>query len=121
MQVVEPGQFPLSPVDGGALSALTHHLEAHLGREDVIEDVYPLSPVQQAMLFHAIAADADDLYVIQQRLALDGKIDIDVLRRAWSLVVARHPALRTSFAWQHKGRPAQVVCREVDVSIAGRL
>lgn len=117
MDAVEPQQFPLSPVHGGALSVLTDHLEAHLGRGDVIEDIYPLSSVQEAMLFHAIAADAHDLYVIQQRLALNGMLDIDVLRRAWSLVVARHPALRTGFAWQHHGRPAQVVCRGVDVSI----
>ncbi len=84
MDAVEPQQFPLSPVHGGALSVLTDHLEAHLGRGDVIEDIYPLSSVQEAMLFHAIAADADDLYVIQQRLALNGMLDIDVLRRATS-------------------------------------
>ena len=60
MDAVEPEQFPLSPVHGSALSALSDHLEGHLGRSDVIEDIYPLSSVQEAMLFHAIGVGAPE-------------------------------------------------------------
>lgn len=117
MVAVESGQFPSSPLERVVLSAHSARLNALLGRSDAIEEVYALSPVQEAMLFHAIASDADDVYLIQQHLAIEGTLDVDVFQRAWSLVIARHPALRTNFVWRHNGRPAQVVCRGVEVPI----
>ena len=109
--------FPLSPLAEGDLEAFAARLTGQNGDPDLIEDVYPMSPLQEAMFFHAIASEAEDLYVLQQRLVLDGPLDLAVFQEAWSRIIARHAALRTVFAWEHHGRPAQVVCRHVDVPI----
>ncbi len=99
------------------LAAHARRLAAAVALDDPIEDAYPLSPVQEAMLFHTVGSDAADLYIVQQRLELDGPLDVESFRRAWALVIARHPALRSVFAWSQPGPPLQVVCRQVDVPV----
>ncbi len=78
------------------------------GARDV-EDVYPLSPMQQGMLFHTLVAPSAGLYVEQLQLDLDAALDPLLLRRAWEDVVARHAIFRTAFAWAGLARPLQVV------------
>jgi amino acid adenylation domain-containing protein len=83
---------------------------SHLG----VEDVYPLSGIQQGMLFHALASDAGDVYTVQQRIEISGSLDAATFLEAWTHVVRRHPALRTAFAWRHDGPAVQIVCRDVE-------
>jgi len=60
-----------------------------------IEDVYPLSPMQQGMLFHSLFAPASGVYIQQPNYELHGNLDISAFERAWQ-VVDRHPILRTA-------------------------
>ena len=76
-----------------------------------VESVFPLSPMQQGMLFHSLEDPESGLYVEQIRLVLDG-LDAERFRRAWEAVVARQPALRTSIVGIGLSEPAQVVRRE---------
>jgi len=84
---------------------------------NAVEDSYALSPVQEAMFFHAVAAAVDDLYVIQQRVAIEGPLDVARFQQAWSRIVDRHPALRTAFVWEEPAPPVQLVCQGVDVAV----
>src|SRR5262249_50933160 len=74
-----------------------------------VEDIYPLSPLQQGILFHTLAAPTSGVYVVQRSWAIDGAIDAGALARAFQAVVDRHPILRTAFVWDRHGRPMQVV------------
>lgn len=80
-----------------------------------IESIYPLSPLQEGLLFHSLAAPEAGLYVVQPVFELEGDLDPAALRRAADHVVARHAAMRTAFAWEGHRRPLQVVHREVEV------
>jgi amino acid adenylation domain-containing protein len=82
------------------------------------EDVYVLSPMQQGLLFHSLYAPDEQLYVDQLVLEIEARLDPGLLAAAWQRVVARHPALRTSFHWQGLDKPLQVVHREVTVPFA---
>ncbi|WOH53418.1 non-ribosomal peptide synthetase [Bradyrhizobium sp. sBnM-33] len=111
------GAFGLTPSDV-ALSGLD---QADLDRLATtfdlrsIEDIYPLSPMQQGMLFHAVRDGDNDAYVNQVGLELFG-FDADRLRAAWQAVSDRHAALRTGFVWQPlSGAAQQVVHRHVRV------
>ena len=45
-----------------------------------IEDVLPLSPLQEGLLFHALFdAQGPDIYTMQIGFALDGPLDSEVL------------------------------------------
>lgn len=74
-----------------------------------IEDVYPLSPMQQAMLFQYQLGPGSGLYIQQVLCSLHEPLNVPVFRRAWNQVLMRHPALRTSFRWQGTGEPVQEV------------
>ena len=81
-----------------------------------IEAVYPLSPMQQGMLFHSLRAPDAMYYVVQTKCTLPGNLDVDAFRRAWQRLVSRHPVLRTAFSTA--GRMSQTVLRGVSVPLA---
>jgi amino acid adenylation domain-containing protein len=83
-----------------------------------IQEIYELSPMQQAMLFHSLYAPGSGVYVIQLSLRLTGRLDVEAFERAWRLLFARHDALRTAFFWEDLEKPLQVVHREVSLEIA---
>jgi amino acid adenylation domain-containing protein len=74
----------------------------------IISDAYPLSPIQQGMVFHALAAPGQGVDIEQMVCTLRESLDTVCLRRAWERIVERHPALRTEFHLQ-AGEPIQVV------------
>ncbi len=80
-----------------------------------VEDIYPLSPLQQGMLFHSLYAPESGVYVIQYSCILAGALDVACFRAAWQRVVARHPMLRTAFFWHKLREPHQVVRAAVEV------
>ncbi|MEU3221479.1 condensation domain-containing protein, partial [Streptomyces sp. NPDC006971] len=82
-----------------------------------VEDVYPLTPLQAGMLFHALADPGSSAYVEQFVFRLDGVSDVERLARAWRTVVARSDALRVSLAWEGLSEPVQVVHRDVTVPV----
>src|SRR5258708_6769799 len=87
-------------------------------RNDEVEQIYELSPMQQAMLFHSLAAPGSGVYVQQLGLRLCGRLDIAAFERAWREVVARHDVLRSAFFWEDLEKPAQVVYRQVELGLA---
>ncbi|MCS6297128.1 MAG: amino acid adenylation domain-containing protein [Nitrospira sp.] len=82
-----------------------------------IEAVYPLSPMQEGMLFHTLMNPGTGIYLMQNRYCVEGDLDQAVFRRAWIQVIARHSILRTSFVWKSQKRPLQAVHKEVDVPL----
>ena len=78
------------------------------------ESIYPLSPMQQGVLFHCLDEPEAPVYVEQIRLTLDG-LDPASLRRSWKLAFERHAALRTSILGTRLEEPVQVVHHAVDL------
>jgi surfactin family lipopeptide synthetase C len=85
---------------------------------DNIEDLYRVSPIQEGMLFHALAAPESGVYFEQFTTAYDQGLDADVFAAAWQQVLDRHPILRTSFLWEDLEAPVQVVHRQVELELA---
>ncbi|MGY2288229.1 non-ribosomal peptide synthase/polyketide synthase [Pseudomonas sp. SDO528_S397] len=82
-----------------------------------IEDVYPLSPLQQGMLFHSLLHEDSGVYLMQDRYRIGGAIDEGAFLESWRQVVALHPSLRASFQWKTQKQPVQVIHREVKVPL----
>ncbi|MFH9424129.1 amino acid adenylation domain-containing protein [Streptomyces sp. NPDC017529] len=63
-----------------------------------IEDVWPLTPLQEGMLFHSRYDErAEDTYVVQDVVDIGGNLDTAALKAAWEALVARHATLRACF------------------------
>ncbi len=84
---------------------------------DHIDSIYPLSPMQEGMLFHTLMNPGTGIYLMQNRYLLEGDLNDDAFVRAWGVVFDRHPVLRTSFVWKNQKRPLQAVHKRVDVPI----
>jgi len=80
------------------------------------EDAYPLSPLQQGMLFHSVYAPESGTYVTQVSCRL-GEIDPAAFEAAWQKAADRHAVLRTAFVWKKTEQPLQVVGRRVKLPI----
>ncbi|MDC0770923.1 amino acid adenylation domain-containing protein [Streptomyces sp. HD] len=79
-----------------------------------VEDVWPLSPLQEGLLFHAAFDDqGPDVYTVQSALAVDGPIDEARLRASWAALLDRHAALRACFRQVSGARMVQVIARNV--------
>jgi len=74
-----------------------------------IENIYPLSPVQQGLLFHTVYDPESGDYVEQLICKLHNALDLTAFRRAWQQIIERHQSLRTSFHWEGLSEPMQVV------------
>src|ERR1700722_15827052 len=70
-------------------------------------NTYPLSPMQQGMLFHALSARDSGVDVEQIFCTLHEDLDAAALERAWQRVVNRHAILRTTFHWEGLAEPRQ--------------
>ncbi|MFH8609682.1 non-ribosomal peptide synthase/polyketide synthase [Streptomyces sp. NPDC018029] len=106
-----PSDFPLARLDQAGVDRLVGD-----GRD--VEDLLPLTPLQEGMLFHRLVGGDDDVYVDQAALLLEGVSDPDALALAWQRVTDRTPALRTSVVWEGVPVPLQVVHRRVEVPVA---
>ncbi|SDP63266.1 AMP-binding enzyme, partial [Streptomyces sp. cf386] len=80
-----------------------------------LAEVWPLSPLQEGLLFHADfdGGDRPDTYTVQSVLSVEGPLDAARLRTAWQVLLARHPALRASFHRRASGEAVQLIMREV--------
>lgn len=82
-----------------------------------IKDIYELSPMQQGMLFHSLAAPESGAYIIRISHILKGDLDVPAFERAWQRVVDRHPVFRSSFHSEDFDKPLQVVHRQAKLSL----
>lgn len=80
-----------------------------------IEATYPLSSMQQGMLFNSLYAPQSGVDIEQMLCTLHEDLDAPAFKQAWQQVVERHPVLRTSFRWEDLGEPVQDVHRHVEL------
>ncbi|MFC4901942.1 amino acid adenylation domain-containing protein [Streptosporangium amethystogenes subsp. fukuiense] len=80
-----------------------------------VQDILPLSPLQQGLFFHALH-DEHDLYTAQVTLDLDGPLDVPALRAAAARLLERHSNLRAAFWHEDLSRPVQVIPDSVEPS-----
>src|SRR5579864_3370205 len=89
------------------------HFEKKHGR---LEDILPLSAVQEGLLFHSVYAAHDakalDIYNIQLILTLEGDLDEVALQAAIRAVLRRHANLRAGFEHEGTSHPVQFIPTE---------
>ncbi|MFT4174539.1 MAG: amino acid adenylation domain-containing protein, partial [Rhodocyclaceae bacterium] len=98
-----PSDFPLAALNAAQCDALYARMPA-------LEAVYPLSPVQSGIWFHAAYSPESAVYYEQLSYAVPG-LDKAAFLQAWQAVVDRHPILRTTFIGDGLARPLQCVHR----------
>ncbi|NMZ19529.1 non-ribosomal peptide synthetase [Pseudomonas rhodesiae] len=106
---VTPSDFPLARLSQAQLDGLPV-----AGPQ--IADLYPLSPMQQGMLFHSLYEPEAQAYINQLRLDIEG-LDLLAFGRAWQAALDRHDILRSSFHWLGLHSAHQLIQRHVDLQL----
>ncbi|HEY9767131.1 MAG TPA: amino acid adenylation domain-containing protein [Coleofasciculaceae cyanobacterium] len=80
-----------------------------------IANIYPMTPMQQGILFHTLNAPQTGIYVVQSSYQFNNQINLPAFKQAWQQVINQHCVLRTSFHWQQHHEPFQVVHKQVEL------
>ena len=79
-----------------------------------IEDAYPLSPLQQGMVFHSVNSPGSGVYIEQISLTIEQPdFAPEVFKNCWETLIERHGVFRTAFIWKDLEEPLQVVRKKV--------
>lgn len=87
-----------------------------MNRQD-IEDILPLTPMQESMLFQHLKEPDSQLHFEQTCYRLTGEVEVDKVREAWNAAAAANEMLRTVFRWQGLKTPVQVIFKNRPVPI----
>ncbi|WP_054912993.1 non-ribosomal peptide synthetase [Pseudomonas sp. NBRC 111127] len=111
---ITPQLLNLVTLDQASLDSVVNAIP---GGAPNVQDIYPLAPLQQGMLFHHASASEHDPYVMQARFVFASEARLQAFADALNGVIARHDILRTSVHWQGLQAPVQVVWRKAELTV----
>ncbi|WP_353931426.1 non-ribosomal peptide synthase/polyketide synthase [Okeanomitos corallinicola TIOX110] len=119
---LEPENVGYTPSDFPLIKLKQPELDGVLGKLGKlnwqnIEDIYPLSPMQEGMLFESLYAPEGGVYFEQITCTFNGELNIKAFEKAWQKLVNRHSIFRTAFIWESLSQAVQVVYKQVDLGV----
>ncbi|PHM36579.1 non-ribosomal peptide synthetase [Xenorhabdus innexi] len=111
---ITPAMLPLVSLSQTEIDAITATIPDGASN---IQDIYPLSPLQEGILFHHLLQTQGDDYLLQSLLAFDCRERLDTFLSALQHIINRHDILRTSVYWQDLAQPVQVVWRQAPLPV----
>jgi amino acid adenylation domain-containing protein len=113
-QAITPDMLTLIALDAEQIG----RIEAAVpGGAANIQDIYPLAPLQEGILFHHMLQGEGDAYVTPHLLGFDSRARLERFVASFNQVIARHDILRTAVLWEGLSEPVQVVARSATLDI----
>jgi len=115
-EAITPAMLPLLALDQHAIDRLVAQVPGGVRN---VQDIYPLAPLQEGILFHhRLHGEGEgDAYVMPTLLRFDDRERLDRFVQALREVIARHDILRTSVHWEGLEEPVQLVQRRADFAV----
>ncbi|MFJ4349155.1 amino acid adenylation domain-containing protein [Pseudomonas sp. NPDC089401] len=112
-QRITPQMLPLTELDQAAIDQIVATVP---GGAANVQEIYPLAPLQQGLLYHHVT-DAQDPYQQRVLFAFSCRRQLQAFTDALQQVIDRHDILRTSLAWEGLAQPHQVVWRHATLLV----
>lgn len=109
-KAITPQMLPLVELQAEHIERIAQMVP---GGAENVQDIYPLVPLQEGILFHHLFDDKrGDTYVLSLLLAVSSRERLESVIASIQAVINRHDALRTAIFWDELPRPVQVVHRK---------
>ncbi|HAV45166.1 MAG TPA: non-ribosomal peptide synthetase, partial [Halomonas sp.] len=111
---IQPEMLTLIELNAEEISAIE---AAVPGGASNIQDIYPLAPLQEGILFHHRLQEEGDAYVTPRLLGFDSRERLETFIIGFNQLIARHDILRTAVLWEGGREPVQVVYRYAELAL----
>ncbi|WP_229359147.1 non-ribosomal peptide synthetase [Halomonas salipaludis] len=111
---IQPEMLPLVDLNAQEIRVIE---AAVPGGASNIQDIYPLAPLQEGILFHHRLQEEGDAYVTQHLLGFDSREWLEAFIAGFNQLITRHDILRTAVLWENLREPVQVVYRHAELEL----
>ncbi|MFJ6208622.1 amino acid adenylation domain-containing protein [Lysinibacillus sp. NPDC092081] len=119
-EVVDSNRFEEmgSSNEKGLVRVDPHKFEQLQKQFPSLEDVYPLTAMQENMLFQQLHNPKPGLNMVHHIFNIKGNdFNISAFEQAWQSVIKKFPPLRTSFVWDDVDEPLQIVHKQANIQL----
>ncbi|CAH9061866.1 D-alanine--D-alanyl carrier protein ligase [Pseudoalteromonas sp. CIP111854] len=113
-QQITPDMLPLINLSQQQIDAIVEKVPAGAVG---IQEIYPLAPLQEGILFHHMLSPQNDPYIVRALLEVENLAVFNKLVASLNFMIQRHEVLRTSIMWRQLEKPVQLVHREARLSV----
>jgi amino acid adenylation domain-containing protein len=107
-----PEMFPLIALSPAEIAIIVSNTP---GGQSNIQDIYPLTPLQEGILFYHLMSDDADPYLNNAIFSVKEVAQLNAFIDAIQFSISRHDALRTFIQWEGLAVPAQIVLRNAEL------
>ncbi|WP_125780724.1 non-ribosomal peptide synthetase [Pseudoalteromonas rubra] len=111
---ITPEMVTLAELDEQQLADIAQTIPGGMAN---IQDIYPLAPLQEGVLFVHTMSEGQDPYVTSTTFEFDSRESLERFKWALNTLIARHDVLRTAILWRNRTTALQVVQRQVDLPV----